>query len=216
VKRVALALVLLASASSQALPPALGEKMVAAARAAVGTRYQFGGRLRGTEGIDCLGVVFLAAEAIGPCGWKSFSVYPTKLVEHQELGAPVEGLSPVSTAELDVAKLEVGDVLMLLHPTENPAEAPIAELNGVPVWVWHTGVYSGEGKWLVGDLFAGQVIETDVKRYLADYAFAYVGVFVTRMKSQPAPARCRPSAPMRPPVEAAAPRPYGGGGKDTK
>lgn len=198
-KRVALALALVSAVSAHALPPALGKKMVAAARAAVGTRYQFGGRLRGGDGIDCLGVVFLAAESIGQCGWKSFSVYPTKLVERQELGAPVEGLSPVRADKLDVGKLEVGDVLMLLHPTENPAEGPIGVLDGVPVWVWHTGIYAGEGKWLVGDLFAGQVIETDLKRYLADYSAAYVGVFVTRMKSRPAPARCRASAPMRPP-----------------
>ena len=71
---------------------------------------------------------------------------------------------------LDVGKLEPGDVLLLVHPTENPAEGPIGTLDGSPVWVWHTGLYAGGGKWLVGDHFAGKVIETDLAKYLADYA----------------------------------------------
>ncbi|MHB8875630.1 MAG: hypothetical protein ACYC8T_18245 [Myxococcaceae bacterium] len=195
-RATAAALALLAPVAGLALPPSSATKMVAAAREVLGTPYQFGGRLRGGEGLDCQGVLFLAAEAIGRCGWKSFSVYPTLMVKAQELGAPVEGLSPVRSDRLDLARLEPGDVLLLVHPTENPAEGPIATLDGAPVWVWHTGLYAGGGKWLVGDHFAGKVVETDLAKYLADHASSYTGVFVTRMKVAPAPARCRTGPAM--------------------
>ncbi|MBI3184844.1 MAG: hypothetical protein HYZ28_22120 [Myxococcales bacterium] len=186
---------LLLAAPASALPPESGAKMIAAARSVLGTRYEFGGRLGG-GGIDCLGVVFLAAEAVGSCGWKSFSVNPTELVGRRELGAAVPGMSPVRSEELEVSQLQIGDVLLLVSYQENPAEPAVGSLGSEPVWVWHTGLYSGGGKWIVGDHFAGKVIEVNLQQYLRDYAFAYAGALVTRMEAGPSPRRCRKHAPM--------------------
>ncbi len=179
--------------SGQTAPP-LGERMVAHARGFLGQPYVLGGRMRSTqgarEGIDCMGLVFAAAEGVQRCGWKSFSYNPTTLLADQSFGARVEGLSPVSTAELDVEKLQVGDVLMLVQSTENPNERAIATLGGVPVWVWHMGIYSGGGKWLVGDHFAGEVVEPELLPYLKEHADAYDGLYVLR-PAKVAPPVCR-------------------------
>jgi hypothetical protein len=173
------------------------ERFVTAARELLGVPYEFGGRMRKPgEGIDCQGVLFYAAERTGRCGWKSFSVMPTKSVPAGELGLPVEGLSPVASSELDVSRLNVGDMLFLVGFDANPAEPSISTLKGRPVWVWHTGVYSGGGRWIVGDHFAGKVVEVDLKPYLAEHSDTYAGVMVLRMAQGPKPLRCRTHAPM--------------------
>jgi len=174
------------------------ERFVTAAREVLGVPYDFGGRLReAQDGIDCQGVLFYAAERVGPCGWKSFSVMPTKSVPAGELGMAVEGLAPVASSELELSKLQPGDVLLLVGFDQNPAEPSIGTLRGQPVWVWHTGLYSGEGKWIVGDHFAGQVVEVDLKGYLAEHADTYAGLVVTRMTDGPHPQRCRRHPPMK-------------------
>ncbi len=174
------------------------ERFVTAAREVLGVPYDFGGRLRNAQdGIDCQGVLFYAAERVGRCGWKSFSVMPTQSVPAGELGVAVEGLAPVASSELDVSKLQPGDVLLLVGYGANPAEPSIGTLNGQPVWVWHTGLYSGEGKWIVGDHFAGKAVEVDLKQYLAEHADSYAGLVVTRMADGPRPKRCRKHAPMK-------------------
>jgi cell wall-associated NlpC family hydrolase len=184
-----------ALAQSQASAP---ERFVTAARELLGVPYDFGGRLRDAEdGIDCQGVLFYAAERVGSCGWKSFSVMPTKSVPAGELGMPVEGLAPVASEELDLSKLQPGDVLLLVGYGQNPAEPAIGTLKGQPVWVWHTGLYSGGGRWIVGDHFAGEVVEVDLRRYLADHAASYVGMVVTRMTEGPRPVSCRKHRPMK-------------------
>ncbi len=78
----------------------------------------------------------------------------------------------------------------------NPAEPPIGKLKERPVWVWHTGIYSGGGQWSVGDHFAGQVVEVDLAKYLADHSDVYAGLVVTRMKDSPHPKQCRQHRPM--------------------
>src|SRR5690349_20496007 len=95
------ALLPLLAAPAQALPPEKSKVAVAAAKELLGRTYELGGRLRGSEGIDCQGLVFYALERIASCGWKSFSVNPTDSVRDQELGAKVQGLFPVATAALD-------------------------------------------------------------------------------------------------------------------
>jgi hypothetical protein len=173
------------------------ERFVTAAREVLGVPYDLGGRLRDPQdGIDCQGVLFYAAERAGPCGWKSFSVMPTKSIPAGELGKAVEGMAPVASSELDVSKLQPGDVLLLVGFAPNPAEPAIGTLKGLPVWVWHTGLYSGAGKWIVGDHFAGQVVEVDLKSYLAEHS-GYAGLVVTRMTDGPRPMRCRKHSPMR-------------------
>ena len=65
---------------SSGMPKKKAERFVAAARELLGVTYRFGGRLQGDEpGIDCQGLVFYAAERIGPCRWKSFSTLPTSV-----------------------------------------------------------------------------------------------------------------------------------------
>jgi len=178
--------------------------MVEAARELLGQPYQFGGRLkRAGEGIDCQGLLFYAAERVGRCGWRSFSVMPTESIPRGELGRSVEGLSPVATADLDTARLQPGDVLWLLYAAENPAEPSIAELGEDEVWVWHTALYAGDGRFLHADPFGGKVIEEPLVPFLEGYGYA--GVWVTRMTAGPAPHRCRKHAKMPRP----APRPEG-------
>lgn len=181
----------LLSSSAFALPPPKAEKMVKAARKLTGTPYNFGGRLRKSgPGIDCQGVIFAAAESVQRCGWKSFSVMPTQTVRDGELGQPVKGLSPIRSSKLDVKLLEPGDIVFLVSSTKNPAEEAIAFLEGRPVWVWHTGMATGEGQWIVGDHFAGEVIEVPLADYLAEHR-GYEGVYVLRMEHGPAPKNCR-------------------------
>lgn len=168
------------------------EAYVEAARALLGTPYRLGGRMRNAEdGIDCQGVLFLAAQAIRRCDWRSYSVYPTRSVAARELGAPVPGMAPVASRALDPRKLLAGDVLLLVGFQENPAEGPIGELEGRKVWVWHTGLSSGSRRWIVGDHYAGEAVEVDLADYLSAHADAYAGVVVTRMEHGPAPKRCR-------------------------
>lgn len=186
--------------SAEALAQQTSDRLVHHARSLLGTPYSFGGRLsKRRPGIDCQGVLFYAAEKVGRCGWKSFSVFSTKSVARGELGRPLAGASPVATRDLDVNRLAPGDILLLVGEDENPAEAAIARLDGTPVWVWHTGMYTGAGKWIVGDHYAGEVVETDLLSYLAEHRDAYAGVFVTRMVDGPNPKRCRRHRPMKPP-----------------
>lgn len=193
------------SASSEPAP----HPMVTHARELLGVPYHFGGRLGaapvGREGIDCQGLLFYAAERIGGCGWRSFSVFPTRSVASGELGARVPGLAPVSTADLRLTDLQPGDVLLFVGPEENPAEPAIGELKHAPVWVWHTGLYAGAGNFLVGDHYAGEAVEIPLLPYLTAHADAYSGLFVTRMTDGPKPLRCRKHPPMpQPPTWAAA------------
>jgi len=131
------------------LPPAKQDAVVAGARSVLGVPYVLGGRLRGKDGgLDCQGLVFFALQAIEQrCGWKSWSVLPTTSVKG-ELGLPVAGAAPVATAGLADALhlLQPGDVIWFIDTPENDAEPAIATLAERPVWVWHTGVYVGGGR----------------------------------------------------------------------
>jgi len=178
-----------------ALPDDKANRMVNAARELLGKPYYFGGRLKDDEGIDCQGVMFYAAERISECGWKSFSTMPTRSVSDGELGDPVEGLSPIHKDNLIVDLLAPGDIILFVQSAENPKEPNIAELNGKPVWVWHTAIYSGNGKFIVGDHLHGKVVETSLRHYL-DHTASYDGVFITRMAHGPTPKRCRKHSPM--------------------
>lgn len=173
------------------MSPEVQRKVLTRARALLGTPYELGGRGRAGEGIDCQGVVFRALEAAMTCGYQSFSVLNVKNLRDGELGEPVPGLAPVAAAALDVSALQPGDVIWLVSPDENPAEGAIARLDGRAVWVWHTGLYVGDGRWLVGDHFAGEAVETDLRVYLSAHATTYSGVFVLRMALGPKPKRCR-------------------------
>ncbi|MCU0695833.1 MAG: hypothetical protein MUC96_04795 [Myxococcaceae bacterium] len=166
-----------------------------AALALLGSPYTWGGRLRGREGLDCMGVVLAAAEQASGCGWRSYPVKPTELVAQRLWGAPGEGLAPVATDALDVTRLERGDVLLLVGPSLNPAEPPIGRLGDVDVWVWHVGLSLGEGRALFGDHHAGATVEEMLVPYLQRYRSEYLGLFVLRGPAT-RPSRCRTHAPL--------------------
>ena len=84
---------------------------------------------------------------------------------------------------------------MLVGAERNPKEGPIGKLDGHDVWVWHTGVFTGLGQWLVGDHYAGKVVEVPLAEYLVAHADAYEGVFIVRPAGRK-PARCRRHPPL--------------------
>lgn len=127
---------------------------------------------------------------------------PTRTVERGELGRPVPGVSPAARDDVDPSRLVAGDVLFLLSPVENPAEPALVHLGDgerrTPLWVWHMGLYAGDGKVLHADPFrAGQVVEEDLREMLA--ADGFTALYATRLApgEAPAPARCRRHAPMK-------------------
>lgn len=160
-------------------PPALpaGQPaLVEAARKYLGRPYSFGGR---DANLDCMGLVFRAWQDAGRGAWDDLSVNPTEIVEKRQLGAPVPGLDGVPNASVSLSRFAAGDVIFFLGYARNPAEPSIATLDGVPAWVWHMGMYAGGGNFVVGDHYAGKVVEIPLLTYLAKHD-NYVGVFVVR------------------------------------
>jgi hypothetical protein len=124
-------------------------------------------------------------------------VNPTQLVAGRLWGSPVEGLSPVASGALDLERLREGDVLLLVGPAANPHEAAIGQLDGRPVWVWHVGLFLGDGRALFGDHHAGRTVVEPLAPYLSRFAGEYAGVFVLRGPAT-RPVRCRRHAPLAP------------------
>lgn len=152
---------------------------VVAARRYLGRLYAFGGR--GAE-LDCMGLVFRAWSDATGRSWRALSVNPTELVAKRQMGEPVPGLDGVLTAQVPWETLRSGDVLFFLAPAPNPNEPSLVTLGGAPQWVWHMGLYAGgpERSFVVGDHFAGAVVETPLPSYLAEHAHTYVGIYVVR------------------------------------
>jgi cell wall-associated NlpC family hydrolase len=159
-----------------AATPALAPPLVERARAYLGRPYAFGGR---GENLDCMGLVFLAWEDAGRGRWRKLSVNPTTLVSRASLGQPVPAVSPAAAAGLDLGALAPGDVLFFLGYEENPAEPALATLAEGEAWVWHMGMYSGGGDFIVGDHYAGRVVEEPLLPYLARHE-NYAGVYAVR------------------------------------
>ena len=183
---------------AMALPPDTGARVVAAARELVGVKYRLGGRLRTKgEGIDCQGLIFYGLQGISRCGYRSYSLNPTESVAWRELGSPVAGLAPASARSFDQSLLRPGDVVFLLAPSRNPREPSLTALDGIPQWVWHTGLATNDGAWIHADYTTGYVREEDLRGFLLRNGYA--GVFVLRMAKGPAPRNCRRHAPLKPP-----------------
>lgn len=159
-----------------AATPAPAPPLVERARAYLGRPYAFGGR---GKSLDCMGLVFLAWEDAGRGRWRKLSVNPTTLVSRASLGQPVPGVSPAAAAGLDLGALAPGDVLFLLGYDENPAEPALATLAEGEAWVWHMGMYTGGGNFIVGDHYAGRVVEEPLLPYLARHE-NYAGVYAVR------------------------------------
>jgi len=160
-------------------PSADRASLVTAARTYLDRPYAWGGR--GAK-LDCLGLVFRAWQDVTGTSWKAISVYPTKMVAKEQLGSAPDGLAGVLSSSLPYDALEPGDVLLFLDPTENPAEPALATVAGTPMWVWHTGLYAGgpDRTFVVGDHFAGKVVETSLPRYLREEGSGYLGLYVLR------------------------------------
>lgn len=173
-----------------------GPALLDEARPLIGEIYDLGGRLQPGRGIDCQGIIFYAAERVQRCSYKSFSVMPTTTVNAQELGRPVPGASSVRIRDLDVRLLKPGDVLLFLNSTVNPAEPALTILDDTPVWVWHMGLYAGEGRVLHADPFAGAVVEESFGTFLSHHGTWVQGVTALRLEGPPKPRTCRRGARM--------------------
>ncbi len=150
--------------------------LVDAARQYLGRPYRFGGR---GEQLDCMGLVFLAWQSAERGPWRRLSVNPTELVSRQQLGTPVSGLDPAPSGAIDVALFAPGDVLFFLGWDENPNEPALSTIGGLPAWTWHMGLYSGRGRFIVGDHYARKVVEEPLLAYLGQH-LEYVGLYVVR------------------------------------
>ena len=150
--------------------------LVEAARAYLGSPYTFGGR--GRE-LDCMGLVFRAWQDAGRGAWDRLSVNPTEIVAKGQLGRPVPALDGVPNTKVNLLDFAPGDVIFFLGYARNYAEPSLAEIDGVPAWVWHMGLYAGKGSFIVGDHYAGRVVEEPLLAYLARHD-NYVGVYVVR------------------------------------
>lgn len=190
-------LLLLASA------PSPGQTLLRHALTLEGVEYDLGGRLQPGRGIDCQGIVFYALERMGRCDWRSWSVMPTKTFARQELGPPVVP-QPMLADAIVADKLREGDILYFLAPTENPREAPSFEIDvdgkATPLWVWHMGIYAGDGHVLHADPFrAGKVAKQPFSVVMNN---GFVALFATRIGAKTKPARCRRGKKMRAPAGA--------------
>lgn len=165
------------SPAPREVPPG-AQALVDASRKYLGRQYDFGGR--GAE-LDCMGLVFLSWSDAGRGPWRRLSVNPTELVSKGQLGNPVDGASPIASGKLDPSQLVPGDILFFLGSPENPAEPALATLDGEPLWVWHMGMYTGgPGQdFIVGDHYAGQVVEEPLPAYLARHT-GYVALYAVR------------------------------------
>lgn len=177
--------------------PKQTQQAIAAARALLGTPYVFGGRLRAHEGgTDCLGVIFAALEAATGCGWRSFTVSMTDAFARKEFGQMVEGFAPVRSVDAKFERLRPGDLLFFAGPLNNRGEPAAATVDGVGLWVAHTGMFTGEGRFIVGDHYAEKTIETELRAYLNKHPYPYV--FAVRPVSLPNVKVCRSAkVPLR-------------------
>jgi cell wall-associated NlpC family hydrolase len=133
---------------------------VQAARSHLGTPYRWNGR--GTSrlpGLDCLGILFRADEAVTGTPWREFAVNPSELVAGGLLGAAVPTLSGVLRDDVPHSHLQPGDVLYFLLAGYEIPDEPLMVRGDVRYWPWHTGLYAGEGQVIHASPGAGKVVE---------------------------------------------------------
>lgn len=155
------------------------KEFVENARKYIGKEYSWGGRLtEDNPGLDCLGLIFLPYSKTFNKKWTEISVNPSEIVEKGQLGKPVKELEGVLTKNIDFSKLKEGDVVYLLRTSEIK-DKPLAKINRINYWPWHTGIYSNAKE----NLFLhanpeNRVVEEDFKNYLE---LTSDGIFVTRI-----------------------------------
>lgn len=155
------------------------KEFVKNAREYLGKEWIWWGRLtKKNPGIDCLGLIFLSYAKTFNKKWTEISVYPSEIVKKEQIGKPVEGLEGVLTKDIDFSKLKEGDIIYLLSLNKID-DVPLAKINGVNYWPWHTGIYSNKKE----NLFLHakpqyKVVEQNFKDYIQQTS---EGIFVTRI-----------------------------------
>ena len=111
--------------------------------------------------------------------WTEISGNPSEIVKNEQLGKPVSGLEGVLTKDVDLSKLEEGDIIYLLTQRKI-ADKPLAIINEKKYWPWHTGIYSNKKENLFLHAKPGdKVVEQNFKEYLQEPPTK--GIFVTRI-----------------------------------
>lgn len=156
------------------------KEFVENAREYLNEKYVWEGRLtKKNPGIDCLGLIFLAHSKTYNTKWTEFSVNPSEIIEKEQLGKPVKGLDGILIKDIDISKLEEGDVIYLLT-TSKINDNPLAEINKIKYWPWHTGIYSNKEKNLFLEAQPGnKVIERNFSEVLNQKPTQ--AIFVTRI-----------------------------------
>lgn len=159
------------------------QEFVQNARNYLNTEWIYGGRLtKKNPGLDCLGVVFLAHAKTYGTKWFDISVYPSKIIEKEQLGKPVKSLDGVLNDSIDFSKLEEGDVIYFMDEESN-SDKHVSEIDNLKYWVWHTGIYSDKEKnlFLHASPWDNKVQEEDFKNFLDEHNSHYDAIFITRM-----------------------------------
>ncbi len=154
------------------------KEFVENARKYLGTKYQFGGRAtKKNPGIDCLGLIFLPYAKTFNKKWTEISVNPSEIIKKEQLGKPVKNLDGILAEKTDTSKLKEGDIIYLLTASEIK-DKPLAKINGINYWPWHTGIYSNKKENLFLEASPGyKVIERDFEKVLKENE----AIFVTRI-----------------------------------
>lgn len=155
------------------------KEFVENARKYLETEYSWGGRLtKEHPNLDCLGLIFLPYAKTFNKKWTEISGNPSEIVKNEQLGKPVDGLEGVLNKDIDFSKLKEGDIIYLLS-LNKIEDKPLADINGVNYWPWHTGIYSNKEKNLFLHASPGnKVVEQNFKDYLD---LTSDGIFVTRI-----------------------------------
>lgn len=164
-----------------------GHKILEEAKKYVGVRYKFGGR--NINGLDCMGLIFLAYSKVTGRDWRKLSVYPSKIIKSGDFGNPVEGLNGVIIEENNVkeviSKMEIGDIIYFLVPYEVGKDKPIVSINEKNYWCLHMAIYAGNGKILHANPFIDDSNKAEVIIELIENFVNRTNIktlFVTRKK----------------------------------
>jgi cell wall-associated NlpC family hydrolase len=141
------------------------EAFVAAAAAYQDVPYAFGGR--SAKKLDCLGLIFLPHQQVFGRPWRSLSVAPTALAP--QLGESLGFVSSGSFLEPGFADaMARGEILFFLTDAATWDAAFISRPE-LKLWVGHTGIYLGEGRFMHASPWQGKVVEEDLGAFLREH-----------------------------------------------
>ncbi len=148
-----------------------------------GLVFRRGGRHRDErDGLDCMGLCFVALQRAFGTEWKQWPADPTLLIQYEFLGRPVAGLQAVPTNIVRYDLLKTGDIVFILKSRRNRREPSLARQNGRGLWVWHMGIYVGgmQYLWVHADQASRRVTEVPLPAYLANPEARVDAIFVVR------------------------------------